>query len=168
VVAVLVCNNYDVRVKCVLNGNTTTTDTFMVYQGHKSAGVNDPAPVTLTEAGSSSGTTYADALDFVPDSSLTSYVITARSSLTMDTADTHLAFATLDQPVLKDSSGNTISTTWTHRTNTVTTGITLHTWISGSVTGLTNGNTYTVNLSGKGWDPDGGTNSRILVSITGS
>lgn len=112
-----------------------TTQVFALEFGEPSPN-NTPTPFTQT-------------ITFVPNPSYTSYSITARSILYPKSGvNNQYKYTTISGVVLKDQSGNIISTSWTHATTAFGT-VTLDNWSSSVViTGLTNGMTYTVTVTG--------------------
>ena len=121
------------------------------------------AATTYTARGSPGGTAFTDTVSFVATPAYTSYTLAVQSAVTLNSAG-HLKWAVLPSaPVLTDSAGNIIPTTWTHVRKAVTPtgeatnrGIDLDSYVSNSIFGLAPGTTYYFTVPGTGYDPDGG------------
>lgn len=101
-------------------------------------------------------------VSFVPTPSYTSYVIKTTTSISQDYSATYAnppryGWYTA-APMLKDASGNIITTTWTHVRHTYGNppgaNINLDEYTSGSITGLTNGAAYSITFTGVAADPN--------------
>jgi hypothetical protein len=115
------------------------------------------ADVVFFESGSPSpGTAFTEVPTFVPNPAYTQYLITVNSELQGRlTAGQYKYTSITTAPVLKDSNGNVISTTWNHGQTTLG-GATIDFWQTSTwISGLTNGSPYTITISGNGISPSG-------------
>jgi hypothetical protein len=96
------------------------------------------------------GTSFTKSEMFVPSSNYTSYTITCASMLQFKTLAGAYKYTTISNVQLKDQSGNIISVSWTHVQTTLLTGVTGDSWAASGITGLTNGMTYNVVVTGAG------------------
>ncbi len=100
---------------------------------------------------STAGTPFTYTLPpFVASPVYTSYSINMRSLIYPKNVTNQYKYVTISGVVLKDQSGNIISTTWTHTTATLGSAV-IDNWTSNAITGLTNGMTYTLAVTGTGW-----------------